>query len=132
MNGSSGSWNHQSLAAVPKLHDLGWIEYHLPDGTFYYVHPTRRVTTDVNLRTEKILNSVTVYLENVKESAPSGCELWLTDAGNPKKGFVPRKSWVNHQTRSVLVEDRGEGGRKKKRAEEDRERHHLRQDLGIC
>ncbi|KAF9445219.1 hypothetical protein P691DRAFT_282686 [Macrolepiota fuliginosa MF-IS2] len=120
MNGSvSGSWNPQSLAAVPRLHELGWIEYHLPDGMFYYVHPTRRVTTDVNLRTEKVLTAVTGYLENVKENVPSGCELWLRDAGTPRKGFVPSKSWVNHQTRSVIVDARHTGGKKKKNVEED-------------
>ena len=48
----------------PRLHDLGWLEYHLPDGSFYYVHPTRKVTTDVNLRDEKVLSEVTVYLED--------------------------------------------------------------------
>lgn len=122
LNGSVGSWNPQSLALVPRLHDLGWIEYHLPDGTFYYVHPTRRVTTDVNLRTEKVLNSVTVYLENVKDNVPTGCEMWLRDIGSSKKGFMPTRSWVNHQTRSVIVENRHSGGKKKgKSVEEDRE-----------
>jgi hypothetical protein len=116
-----GSWNPQTLAAVPRLHDLGWIEYHLPDGTFYYVHPTRRVTTDVNLRTEKVLNAVTAYLENVKDTAPSGCELWLRDDGTSKKRFTPSRSWVNHQTRSVVVDHGYSGGKKQKAPEEDRE-----------
>lgn len=48
---------------MPKLHDLGWVEYHLPDGTFYYVHPTLRVTTDVNLRNERLLDDVTTWLD---------------------------------------------------------------------
>ncbi|TEB32086.1 hypothetical protein FA13DRAFT_284021 [Coprinellus micaceus] len=47
----------------PKLHDLGWVEYHLPDGTSYYVHPTLRVTTDVNLRSERLLDDVTDWLD---------------------------------------------------------------------
>lgn len=78
------------------------------------------MTTDVNLRTEKVLNAVTGYLENVKENVPTGCELWLRDVGTPRKGFVPSKNWVNHQTRSVIVDSRHAGG-KRKGVEEDRE-----------
>lgn len=119
------SWNHRNLSAVPRLHELGWIEYHLPDGTFYYVHPTRRVTTDMNLRMEKVLNAVTMYLENeCKETAPSGCELWLRDgrstggSSRRRKSFEPERYWVNHQTRSVVVDTDHKGG-KKKAPEED-------------
>ncbi|KXN82470.1 hypothetical protein AN958_02531 [Leucoagaricus sp. SymC.cos] len=115
MNGTiGGSWHPQNIAAVPKLHELGWIEYHLPDGTFYYVHPTRRVTTDVNLRTEKILKSVTDYLDSSKECVPSGCEMWLRDVGTSRKGFVPSRSWVNHQARTVVVDTGYTGDKKKK------------------
>jgi hypothetical protein len=53
-----------AMLPPPRLHELGWLEYHLPDGSFYYVHPTRKVTTDVNLRDEKVLSEVTVYLED--------------------------------------------------------------------
>jgi len=76
---------------MPHLHELGWIEYHLPDGTFYHVHPTRRVTTDVNLRTEKVLNAVAAYLENdCEEVVPSGCELWLRDSNTTRRSGESR------------------------------------------
>jgi len=118
--------NPCNTSAVPHLHELGWIEYHLPDGTFYYVHPTRRVTTDVNLRTEKVLNAVTAYLENdCEEVAPSGCELWLRDSNATRRSggsrsLEPQSSWVNHHTRSVVIDAGYKGGKKRKSPEEDR------------
>lgn len=118
--GSINSWTPQAVTSFPKLHDLGWIEYHLPDGTFYYVHPTHRVTTDVNLRFEKVLNGVTAFLENLKDNVPTGCEMWLRDGRDSKKKFAPVRSWVNHQTRSVIIES-GRTQKKSKRIEEDRE-----------
>lgn len=135
MNGTArgpaerNAWNARNahnISTMPRLHELGWIEYHLPDGTFYYVHPTRRVTTDVNLRIEKVLNAVTAYLENdCGEIAPSGCELWLRDSntalGSGRKSLEPQNSWVNHQTRSVVVDAGYKGGKKRKALEEDRE-----------
>ncbi|KIL57234.1 hypothetical protein M378DRAFT_88160 [Amanita muscaria Koide BX008] len=36
-----------------------------------------------------------------RENAPEGAELWLRDAGNAKRGFVPVRWWVNHNERSV-------------------------------
>ena len=46
-NGNANTWHplHHHSGAHPRLHTLGWLEYHLPDGTVYYVHPTSRVTT---------------------------------------------------------------------------------------
>lgn len=119
--------NPHNISTTPHLHELGWIEYHLPNGTFYYVHPTRRVTTDVNLRMEKVLNAVTAYLENdCEEVVPSGCELWLRDSNiargsGRKRSFEPQSNWVNHQTRSVIIDGRYKGGKKRKSPEEDRE-----------
>lgn len=118
--------NPPNIFPMLHLRELGWIEYHLPNGTFYYVHPTRRVTTDVNLRMEKTLNAVTAYLENdCEEVAPSGCELWLRDSdtireGGRSRSFEPQNSWVNHQTRSVVIDAGYKGGKKRKSPEEDR------------
>ncbi|KAJ2921490.1 hypothetical protein H1R20_g15602, partial [Candolleomyces eurysporus] len=53
-----------ALLPPPRLHELGWMEYHLPDGCFYYMHPTKKITTDVNLSDEKVLSEVSVYLED--------------------------------------------------------------------
>ena len=50
-NLNTNSW-HPHPAAHPRLHTLGWLEYHLPYGTVYYVHPTNKVTT---VRSERML-----------------------------------------------------------------------------
>lgn len=118
--------NPHNIFPILHFHELGWIEYHLPNGLFYYVHPTRRVTTDINLRMEKALNAVTAYLENdCEEAAPSGCELWLRDSNTARGGgrgrsFEPRSSWVNHQTKSVVTDAGYDSGKKRKSPEEDR------------
>lgn len=117
---SSSTW-HSTVA--PRLHDLGWIEYHLPDGTFYYVHPTRRVTTDINLRTEKMLSAVTSFFDEHKDSAgaPVGAELWLRDIGNTKRGFIPLRCWVDHHSRAVIMDRVHHPGKGKRVAEDDRQ-----------
>jgi len=58
-NGNANSWHrhhhdHHHPGAHPRLHTLGWLEYHLPDGTVYYVHPTSRVTTEINEKRENV------------------------------------------------------------------------------
>lgn len=118
---SPQSPSHATSLNAPRLHELGWLEYHLPDGTFYYVHPTRRITTDINLRVDKLLNAITEYFENSSTPTPSGIahqELWLRDAGTAKKGFVPLKSWVDHHARTV-TSDKTAIGKGKKVVEED-------------
>jgi len=75
-NPSSSAWpaGINSLS-TPCLHSLGWIEYALPDTTFYYVHPTLLVTTDINLHSMKKLKAVTVYFDR-KDSAFAGSS-WI-------------------------------------------------------
>ncbi|PPQ77168.1 hypothetical protein CVT25_010796 [Psilocybe cyanescens] len=99
----STSWdpiigNQRSYGTVDqlKLHELGWLEYHLPDGTVYYVHPTRKVTTDVNLRSESHLEAVELWLEERRgrdgdEDDRVGVEAWLREVkkvGKNKSGGV--------------------------------------------
>lgn len=69
----------------------------------YYVHPTRRVTTDIDLRQNKILDAITAYFENYKDSggAPPGLEIWIRDAQVTKRGFAPERFWVDHRQRIV-------------------------------
>ncbi|KAJ7595978.1 hypothetical protein C8J56DRAFT_923679 [Mycena floridula] len=109
---------------VPRLHDLGWIEYVLPDTTLYYVHPTLRVTTDVDLRHTKKLDAVTAYLDRHKERGSSGKELWLRDCKNKKASFNPIRCWVDHKKRAIVLDTIWEGTghhgpRKGKHVEED-------------
>ncbi|EAU87242.2 hypothetical protein CC1G_12460 [Coprinopsis cinerea okayama7 len=132
-NGNAAPWVPSVPGSVPapRLHELGWLEYHLPDGTFYYVHPTRKIITDLNLRLDKVLTDVTNFLENGsgsgfgaipritgKDVATPGMEIWLRDVGN-KKGFIPVKCYVDHHARTVTVDRIVDGGRGKKVVDED-------------
>lgn len=116
-----------------RLHELGWLEYVLPDATLYYVHPTLRVTTDIDLRVPKNLDAVTSYLDRQKDSGERstgpGMELWLreevTKKGPKRRGdwFNPVKAWVDHRKRSVILDTVWEGSshgpRRGKKIEED-------------
>jgi hypothetical protein len=103
----SSVWPAPSSGGGPRLHELGWIEYQLPDGTVYYVHPTRRVTTDVDLRIESILDIVTAFLERQKDGiVQQGMELWIREGQTQKfksrQGIlVPMRCWVDHRKRAV-------------------------------
>jgi hypothetical protein len=90
-----------SNVSTPLLHNLGWIEYVLPDASAYYVHPTLRVTTDVDLRNTKKLEAVTAYFDNKSAGAPVGLEIWLQELVTTKRGSVPTIFWVDHRKRSV-------------------------------
>ncbi|KIM38706.1 hypothetical protein M413DRAFT_29942 [Hebeloma cylindrosporum] len=125
----TSSWNAHGSASQhqPRLHDLGWVEYHLPDGSVYYVHPTRRITTDLNLRVDRILFAVDGWMEERKdETLDVGVEGWLREA-DAKKHVAKKASggwwggkktteeviyferfWVDHHARSV-VKDEDEG-----------------------
>jgi hypothetical protein len=73
-NGKRGDNNSDS---GPHLHDLGWIEY---DRMVYYVHPTRHVTTDADLRIDSVLDIVTEYINRLRDgSAPQGIEMWVRE-----------------------------------------------------
>ncbi len=94
----------------PHLHELGWIEYLLPDASFYYVHPTLRVTTDIDLRNSKKLTAVSSYFERYKDGAPVGLELWLCEKQDKRKkrDTALVEWWVDHGKRSVSSERPGE------------------------
>ena len=117
-NGDASSWHlhhhhHHHHGAHPRLHDLGWLEYHLPDGTVYYVHPTNRMTTEINLRNERMLSGVESFLADHSskdqsgtggmEGTASGCETWLRDVGTAKSGLVLERWWVDHRLRTVVM-----------------------------
>ena len=78
----------------------------MPDGTVYYMHPTLRVVTDIELRNQKKLDAVTSYFEDDEslkrgKSAGKGREMWLRDAETKKGRFRPLRMWVDHKARSV-------------------------------
>ncbi|KAK7039381.1 hypothetical protein R3P38DRAFT_475890 [Favolaschia claudopus] len=82
----------------PTFRELGWIAYVLPDvSTTYYVHPTLRATTDLDLRDSKMLGRVNKVLGYAGSSAGGsrsrsrrgsgvGMELWLRESDKAKKG----------------------------------------------
>ncbi|KAG6809628.1 hypothetical protein H0H92_015483 [Tricholoma furcatifolium] len=97
--------------AGPDLHEFGWIEYRLSDDTVYYVHPTRRVTADIDLRDKGNLAVLHWYFESHTDgtSAPAGTELWLVQGGEPKVGgqaskSLPVRLLVDHRQRMVTVD----------------------------
>lgn len=116
-----------------RLRDLGWLEYVLPDATLYYVHPTLRVTTDIDLRQPKNLDAVTTFFDRQKDagehSVGGGMELWLREAPEPaskkKRGdwFVPLKAWVDHRKKTVVLDPvwhgSSRGARRAKSTSED-------------
>lgn len=126
---SSSVWPAQASGSGPRLHDLGWIEYHLPDGTAYYVHPTRRVTTDVDMRVDSVLDIVTAFLERQKNvSVLQGMEMWIrgslaqkSKSKSRQSVLVPVRCWVDHKKRVVQFDRANEanGSAKGKNVEAD-------------
>jgi hypothetical protein len=80
-----------------------------------------RVTTDVDLRNTKMLESVTSYFDQQKSGAPIGLELWLRDLTTTRRGPVTRSFLVDHRKRAVLVDSTSKERRagKSKHQEED-------------
>lgn len=87
------------------LQSLGWTEYLLPDSSVYYYHKEMRITTDIDLRKQNKLQSITEYLDRKLPEevalAPEGWELWIRDAETSKQGFSPVRSWVNHKAKAL-------------------------------
>jgi hypothetical protein len=100
---SLGPTSSRRPESRPRWYNLGWIKYKLPIGTVYYYHPTRRVTADVDLLSDNILEIVTAFLERQDGgSASRGMELWIR--WGPKSSqdlFTPMGHWVDHRKRAV-------------------------------
>ncbi|KAJ8073958.1 hypothetical protein PM082_012242 [Marasmius tenuissimus] len=85
---------HASYTPQHRLSYLGFIEFALPDGGVYYIHTTRRVVVDSDLRKEGRADDVHRYLNvgfdsavwnNHTGCAEPGWELWLKEIERPKK-----------------------------------------------
>ena len=110
-NGNANFWRpHDDFH--PTLHTLGWLEYHLSDGTVYYVHPANRVTTEIDLRSERMLIDVERFLADYSKdqsssamegTLTSGGEIWLRDVGTAKSGLVLERWLVDHRSRTVVM-----------------------------
>ncbi|KAH6908970.1 hypothetical protein BKA70DRAFT_1222523 [Coprinopsis sp. MPI-PUGE-AT-0042] len=147
-NGNHAAWvpNNSHATTPGRLQELGWLEYHLPDGSFYYLHPARKIVTDLNLRLEKVLADVSSWVEmemgnggfgstsrypgstnhgngqagHGKAVETPGVEVWLRDAESKKKRrFKPVKCYVDHHARTVIVDRGHHGGRAKHHKEDD-------------
>jgi hypothetical protein len=103
------------------------------------------VTTEINLRSERMLTGVERFLADCSnkdqsgsamEGTPaSGSEIWLRDVGTAKSGLALERWWVDHRLRTVVMGDddehheharKGSGKGKAKKggavfSEEDRE-----------
>jgi hypothetical protein len=95
-----------SQVSTHVLRSLGWIEYILPDGTVYYVHPTSCITTDIDLRNQKKLQIVSTYVEEDDgmkrgKGVGKGWEIWLKDVAFSRGKFKPVRMWVDHKARKV-------------------------------
>ncbi|KAG7440014.1 uncharacterized protein BT62DRAFT_911598, partial [Guyanagaster necrorhizus] len=104
------------------LNQLGWIEFSLPDSVVYYVHPTLRVTTDMELRNNKKLDLVTSYFDSYKDdlAPPTGMELWLREGARKKKRDPPLVGWwIDHKSRRVSSELPRKGPSRLGRNDED-------------
>ncbi|KAG6901291.1 hypothetical protein C0995_014035 [Termitomyces sp. Mi166 len=126
----ASTWSTQATHQGPRLSDFGWIEYRLPDGTVYYVHPTRRVTADIDLRDDRRLDAINAYFERHGEgaSAPAGLELWFREDGvnDGRRLFCPPLRFlVNHGLKMATFDqssvngEAGGSGRAKKVVEDD-------------
>ncbi|KAG6868116.1 hypothetical protein C0993_007494 [Termitomyces sp. T159_Od127] len=122
----TSTWPTQATHSGPRLREFGWIEYHLPDGIVYYVHPTRRVTADIDLRDERRLDAMNMYFERHRDgvSAPAGMELWLIEdrANSRRRHLHPLRFLVNHSLRMVAHDQsstHAENSRRAKKAVED-------------
>ena len=81
------------------------------------------------MRNDRLLDAVTAHInleqhKDCLDNAPDGAELWLRDAGNAKRGFVPVRWWVNHYERSVIFDKAFDMAvkRKLKKRKDDEER----------
>ena len=125
------SFEQHQAATPPRLRENGWVEIHLPDSSVYYVNQAARIVADIELRNERLFSAVLSHLDleqhkDAMESAPEGAELWLRDAGNAKRGFIPVRWWVDHRERSVVFDKAFDVAikrklLKKKKEDEDRE-----------
>ncbi|KAF9552621.1 hypothetical protein CPC08DRAFT_768163 [Agrocybe pediades] len=133
-NTAASPWNAYENQHHPKLHEYGWLEYRLPDGSVYYVHPTRRLTTDVDLRSERMLMAVEKWVDEKDgenggfdgdglgglrggKTINVGVEGWLKEAKSaaggqkkPAKGqsYQPvffERFWVDHIRRTVVRDE---------------------------
>ncbi|KAF8889835.1 hypothetical protein BD779DRAFT_304942 [Infundibulicybe gibba] len=93
-----------------------WRKCVLPDRNLYYIHNTRRVVTDVDLRDGNTLDAVMAYLKSRNDGALAARdrELWLQNTGSHERGFIPLGCLIDHKKRSAtfdtLPEASGDGG----------------------
>ncbi|KAF8885293.1 hypothetical protein BD779DRAFT_683517 [Infundibulicybe gibba] len=90
----------------------GWRECVFLDRSLYYVHSTRQVIADVDLRDEELLGAVMAYLESHDDHMlePVHQELWLRNTGSHENEFIPLGCVVDHRKQSVMFDALHETG----------------------
>jgi hypothetical protein len=88
----------------------------------YYVHPTMRVTTDIDLRNQSKLQAVSAYFESDEHGKGNrGLESWLRDMGTKKREFRPVRMWLDHKMRRISFEQHPVSNMEENKGQEDRE-----------
>jgi hypothetical protein len=82
---------------------LGWEEFSLPDLTRYFSNPNLRIVTDLDLRKNERLDSITTFLEaqDTQVPPPPEWELWLHEVDGSTTAFTPLKAWIHHGSRKL-------------------------------
>jgi hypothetical protein len=100
-NGDANSWyphHHHPSRCSPKT-----VQF-----IIYRMHPTNRLTTEINLISERMLTGAERFLADcsIKDQLGAsamegrlafGCEIWLRDVGTAKSGLVLERWWVDHR-----------------------------------
>jgi hypothetical protein len=117
------SWFPYSASSdtLEKLHNIGWLEYHFPNGNFYYFHPQRRISTEMDLTNHTFLDLVEDFWQErgVDMCNRSGLrrnsrfggtlngfiedEMWLKDIGLLNKESMFETWLVDHVARTAVL-----------------------------
>lgn len=116
------SWSPYSVSSdkLEKLHNIGWLEYHFPNGNLYYFHPQRKISTEVDLTNDSFLDLVEDFWQEqgmdmcsrlgLRRNPKFGGalnvsiedEIWLKDVGLSSKMMF--EMWlVDHVARTVVL-----------------------------
>ncbi|KAF8801465.1 hypothetical protein BYT27DRAFT_6794225 [Phlegmacium glaucopus] len=108
---------------LEKLHTIGWLEYHFPNGNFYYFHPERKLSTEADLTNDTVFNLVEEFWEQegvdvgiwsgLRRNSKLGMtsngfvedEIWLKDIGSSNEGsnLMFEMWWVDHVARTMVL-----------------------------
>ncbi|KAI9508969.1 hypothetical protein F5148DRAFT_822103 [Russula earlei] len=85
-----------------RARNIEWQEFLLPDGTRYFSSPTLHIVAD--LRNTEKLDAITTFLfgRDTGILPPPEWELWIRDASESTREFIPLKAWIHHGERMLV------------------------------